>query len=364
MRGIYYIKTTLKSMISNGVVTIAYFILFPILIAAFMAFFQDQVHENPLKLKDIKVQIIDEDDSEMSSKLAEVLKGKDLKEFVNVVNKDADIELVINKGYEKKLLALDKGNIVINKLEDGRELAIDTLKTILDKYHENMYVAISGGNTLELNNISTQSIIDEITIDKVEGANTYEKIIASMLGFVISMLMFNLIQSCYLDISINLDKRINSTPITKLQYLIYDTLALFVYAFIILSAYVFFFRIVGLSFQGKLLDLIIILLTGTTMVVLVAKSISYVFGAKYGKVIGSILFIIPLISGEMFLGEGNKISILSPTHYLNNAFSIYNSTGSIDGTGKWLLIILGVSVAMYLAAIIKASIKRGKSVCV
>ena len=364
MRGLYYIKTTLKSMFSNGVITIAYFILFPILLASFMAFFQDNVHENPLKLKDVKVQISDKDNSEMSLKLAELMRSSDLKEFVNLVDKDADIELVINKGYEKNLLGLDGGNIVINKLEDGRELAIDTLKTILDKYHENMYVVISGGNALELNNISTQSIIDETTIDTVEGANNYEKIIASMLGFVIALLMSTIIQSGYVDISMKLDKRVNSTPITKLQLLIYDTVALFVYAFIILSAYVFFFRIVGLSFKGNILDLIILILTGTTMVTLVSKTVTYVLGANYGKVIGVIFYTIPLISGEMFLGEGNKFSILSPTHYLNNAFSIYNSTVSIDGTGKWLLIILGVSVAMYLAAIIKASIKRGKSVCV
>ena len=49
---------------------------------------------------------------------------------------------------------------------------------------------------------------------------------------------------------LNLDKRINSTPITKLQFLIYDTIALFVYAFIILSAYVFFFRIIFYNFHN------------------------------------------------------------------------------------------------------------------
>ena len=50
MKLIYYTKTTLKGMVSNGAVTLLYYILFPVLLAAFMGFFQKTLMDSPLKL--------------------------------------------------------------------------------------------------------------------------------------------------------------------------------------------------------------------------------------------------------------------------------------------------------------------------
>lgn len=363
MKALYYIKTTLKGMFANGVVTIAYFILFPILLACFMAFFNNLNDENPLKLKALNVQIVDEDNTENSKKLIELLGSDDFKEVVNIVDKKPDVELVIKEGYEKNVLSLNKGDIIINKKVEGMGMSTDTLKVILDRYHQSLYVSIAGGDMENLNRIMESSIVEDITIDTVKTNNPYEKISASMIGFVVTMLIFTMIQGGYADISVNLDKRINATPITKLQYLFYDTIALIVYVFIIISGYIIFFRVAGLSFKGNILDLILLILMGTMLVVSMSKSISTIFGPKYGKIIGTIIFTLPLISGEIFSGEGNKIALLTPTHYLNNAFNLYNLNGNLKGCGKWILIIITMSIIIYSAAIIKAVIQGRKKIC-
>ncbi|GAA0776945.1 ABC transporter permease [Clostridium subterminale] len=363
MKALYYVKTTLKGMFANGVVTIASFILFPILLACFMAFVGSTIDGNPLKLKALNIQIIDKDNTETSKRLVELLESDDLKEVVSIVDKKPDVELVIKEGYEENILYLNKGDIIINKKVEGMGMSTDTLKVILDRYHQSLYVSIAGGNMESLDKIMESSVIEDITIDTLKTNNPYEKISASMIGFVVTILILTMIESGYSDISINLDKRINATPITKLQCLFYDTIALIVYVFIIISAYVIFFRVAGLSFKGNILDLMLLILMGTMLVVSMSKSISTIFGPKYGKIIGSIIFILPLLSVEIFMGEGNKIALLTPTHYLNNAFNLYNLNGNLEGCGKWILIIFTISIIIYSAAVIKEVIQGRKKVC-
>ena len=364
MRALYYIKTTLKGMFSNGLITIAQFLLLPILVACFMSYFQNMTHDNPLKMKLLKVQIINEDNSEISNQLLEFLKNDEMKEIVSIVDKKPEVELIIEKGYGDNVLSLNKGNIIINKRTEGREFAIDTFKVILDKYHKSLYVSLSGGNLNDLNKINTSSFIENETIDILKTNNTYQTISASMIGFVITMLTFSMIQSGYSEVSTNLDKRISSTPITRIQYLFYDTAALLVYSFIIILGYVMFFRLTNLSFKGSLINLMVLVIISAILVVFSAKTISTLFGAKYGKIVGTIMFTLPIISGEMFMGEGNKISLITPTHYLNNAFSLYNLNGNLEGCGKWILLILGISFAIYSLAIIKEGVNWRKRICV
>lgn len=363
MKVLYYIKTTLKGMLSNGVVTIGYFICFPIIIAAFMGFVQSTDSENPLKLKPLKVEIVDQDNTEMSQKLVDWIKSNDIKEIADVVDKDPEVKLLISKGYGEKVINLEAGNIEIDKITEGRELTVDTFKTLLNKYHKNLYVAIQGGDLENLNSLDNNAIIKNITIDIKEGADSYGKMASSMLGFVITMLMFSMIQGGYVESSINLDKRIHATPISKLQYLIYDSIAMVIYALIILTAYVLFFRIAGIAFIGNIPELFILVILGALIAVSMSKCITTLFGVKYGRAIGTVAFIIPVAAGEIFMGEGNSLAALTPTHYLNNAFNLYNLNGNLQGCGKWILIVFATAFVLFLLAIIKVMISRRKGIC-
>lgn len=356
MRLLYYIKTTLKSMVASGAITLVYFIGFPIILAGFMGFVQNTANDTPLKLKSLNIQIIDQDNSEMSKNLVDFLKSDDMKDVVQVIDSKPEAEIIIPEGYEEAILSLNRGEVIINKKEEGYNAITNTLKIILDKYHKSIYVSLSGGSPEELNKIVGTSIIEEEIIDIPKKANTFETTVASMLGFVISMLIFSSIQSGYTDISMNLEKRIKSAPLTRLQCLLYESFALLVYSFIIITGYVLFFRIVGMGFEGDIISLMILVLIASILIVGTVKLIETLFGAKYGRILGGLVFILPLIGGEVFMGKGNTVALLTPTHYLNNAFTLYNLNGNLEGTGKWILIVLTVSVGSFLIAMIKESL--------
>lgn len=353
MRALYYIKTTLKSMFSSILVLIANFILFPILMACFMGFMQSSAGSNPLELKQTSISIIDEDNTEMSQKLKDMLSSEELSKFIEIDDEEPDFDLKIEKGYEEEVLSLQEGKITINKNIKNRELTAQTIKVILDNYHKNLYAVISGDGLGDLNTILNSEIIKNTTIDKIETNNTYEKMATLMISYVISYLMIVLIQSSYSDKSISIDNRMISLPITKVQILIYDSIGVFIYSFVVIVTYVMFFRIIDLGFRGSLISLFVLAIISSIFITAIVKAISTIFGGKYGKIVGSIVFMIPIISGEIF-GFGIKnITVISPTHYLNNAFNLYNMNGNLQECGKWITIVILISAVIYSAAIVK-----------
>lgn len=364
MKLIYYTKTTLKGMISNGVLTILYFILFPVLLASFMGFFQKAITESPLKLKTLKVQINDMDNSNMSKDLIAFLESDDMKELVLITDKKANIEILIPKGYESNVVSLKGGKININKLGEGFNNSTNTLKTILDKYHEGLYINLSGGSNKNLQTITENSVVEKIDINSKKSSTTYEKMAASMISFVISMLILGLIQSNYTESSINFDKRIKSTPITKNQYFYYDSFALLVYSTIIISGYVFFFRIIGISFKGSIFPLITLILTTSILVVSISKCIYTFFGAVYGKVVGILVFTFPILGMvESFTGAGAELRILDPTHYISKLFTLYNLNGNFSLNNKDLVLILCFSLILFMISVLKITLSKGGRRC-
>ncbi len=363
MKLFYFTKTTLKGMLSNVVITVIYFILFPVLLAAFMGFFQNSLNENPLKLSSIKVAITDNDKSNMSKNLISFLKSDEMKDLIEENSEDNDIEIVIPKGYEGSLLSLEKNHIEINKLTDELDNSINTLKTILDKYHQNIYVSLAGGSNEELKNISGKTIIENININASKTSNSYEILSTSMIGFVISMLIFSLIQGSYTESSINLDKRISSAPISKLQYLYYDSFALLIYSSIIISGYLLFFRVIGISFTGKVLPLIQLVLLSSILVVSMSKFVNVLFGANYGKIVGVLIFSIPIIGMEIFTGEGNALKVLAPTHYISKLFNIYNLEGNFNNNIKDFMFIILLSLILFGIANIKIFLSKEGRKC-
>ena len=363
MKLIYYTKITLKGMLSNAAVTVVFFILFPILLAGFMGFMQNSLHENPLKLNILKISITDNDNSNMSKNLVSFLKSNDMKELIEVNTTESNIEIVIPKGYEESVLSLEKNQVKINELKEGFTNSINTLKIILDKYHQGLYVSLSGGSTEALNNITGKSIIENININTSKTSSSYEVLSSSMIAFVISMLIFGLIQGNYTDVSKNIDRRILSTPISKTQYFYYDSFALLIYSSIIISGYVFFFRILGISFTGSLLPLIALILLSAILIVSISKCVYELFGPLYGKVIGGLIFTLPILGMEAFTGEGNALKVLAPTHYITKLFNVYNLNGTFNSNIEDLIFIILLSVILFGVANIKVSLSREGRKC-
>ena len=197
MKVLYYMKTTLKGMFANGLITIAYFVLLPVILAGVMGFMKSSTHDNPLKLKKVTVSIVDEDKTKMSKSLIDFLKSEDMQELVTISDEESNCDLIIKEGYEKNLTSLNKGNIVIKKNNNERKTAIETLKVILDKYHKSMYVGISGGSQEDLERLNDNKAVESIIIDVEENISSYKMMSSSMIGFVVTMLIYGLIEGSY-----------------------------------------------------------------------------------------------------------------------------------------------------------------------
>ena len=364
MRTMYYVKTTLKGMFANGIITIAYFVLLPVILAGVMGFMQGSTHDNPLKLKKVTVSIVDEDKTKMSQSLIEFLKSEDIQELVAISDEDSNCDLIIKEGYEKNLISLNKGNIVIKKNNNERNTAIETLKVILDKYHKGMYVGISGGSQEELEKLSDNKAVESTIIDVEENISSYRMMSSSMIGFVVTMLIYGLIEGSYSKQSVNLSNKIRSTPTSRLGLLISDLATNFIYCFIIMSVYVLFFRFTRVNFTGNIFSLILILGISSLFMSTISMMVLSLFGPKYGKIVGVIMFLIPIASMEMFSGVESILSSFSVTHLIIKVVNWFTLYGTLKGVYSSILILFGLSVIFFIISMIKEIMVKEVRRCV
>lgn len=364
MRTMYYVKTTLKGMFANGIITIAYFVLLPVILAGVMGFMQGSTHDNPLKLKKVTVSIVDEDKTKMSQSLIEFLKSEDIQELVAISDEDSNCDLIIKEGYEKNLISLNKGNIVIKKNNNERNTAIETLKVILDKYHKGMYVGISGGSQEELEKLNDNKAVESTIIDVEENISSYKMMSSSMIGFVVTMLIYGLIEGSYSKQSVNLSNKIRSTPTSRLGLLISDLATNFIYCFIIMSVYVLFFRFTRVNFTGNIFSLTLILGVSSLFMSTISIMVLSLFGPKYGKIVGVIMFLIPVASMEMFSGVESILSSFSVTHLIIKVVNWFTLYGTLKGVYSSILILFGLSVIFFIISMIKEIMVKEVRRCV
>lgn len=364
MKVFYYVKTTLKSLVASGVVTLIYFILFPVILAGFLGFVQDMDSQSDLKLSGVKVEIIDEDESERSRDLKDFLAREELSEVLTLVEEKSDVELIINKGYGENVEALKPGSITLNRKTENFAISTNTLKIVLDNYHKALYVSLSGGDVSKLNGANGKPIIENTLVDKPEKESNFAKMAVSMFGFCVVMLLYGILQSGYADTALNLEKRTIAAPITRVQYLFFDSAGALVYSIVLLSLYVLFFRIIGVTFKGNLLDLFMIIILASIFIMAIAKAITSIFGPKIGKVVSFVVFILPILGGEVFGLGSNAIALMTPTHYINKVLNMYVLNGNLAGSGKWITIVVVTSGVLFSIAIITEAIKGRRRTCV
>lgn len=355
MRLLYYIKTTLTSICSQALIYLASFILFPAFLAGFMGFMHNSTGENPLEYSKLQVKIIDEDKSNMSKNLVEFLESSEMKKFIKVEDKNKN-EIIIPKGYEDLLLSKEAGEIVI-KDKDNKSVT-EILKIILDNYHQNLLLSLQGESSEELNNLLSKETIENIVIDMDKGTNVYETYAVNLLSFVISMLIYNIILSGYLEPSKNLDRRMLSMPIKRSTYFIYDSIAMIIYNSIIIGGYILFYKAIGIAFKGKILPLLIIILVTSLFITTLSKLVSSIFAEKYGKVVGFILFILPIVFGNVFTSGNRGLEKFTPTYYSSKLFNYYTLHGDILGKEMILLTLLLIGIALFIIGFIIEALRK------
>ncbi|MBD7910527.1 MULTISPECIES: ABC transporter permease [Clostridium] len=361
MKLLVYLKTTFKGVIATLVPTLAMFILLPVVIAGVMGFVKSDEGENSLKLKQLKVSIIDEDNSKASNSLIEFLKTDDINKLIEVTNY-GDAYIKIPKGYEESLLLQKDSNIILEESGKGHSV-LSTLKVVIDKYHENLNLVRHGENARELSKILNESFIENEIIDYKKDLTSYELMASTLSEFVISMMILNLIRASYVEVSRNINMRILVTPITRQRVLVYESIGIFFYSFIILLCYTLFFKAFGIAFKGSLLVILEIIIPAALLITTMSKFITCCIGKKYGQVVGIMIFALPILGMEMFTGKGNLLAKFAPTHYITKAFESFSLNGSITGSEKELLWIIGISILLFIIVFIKEGISKGGRRC-
>lgn len=357
MRLIVYLKITLKRYMSNWIASAAIIILLPILLASVMGMLKDGVNKNPLKLNKLEVSVIDEDNSKMSADLVEFLKSDAMKDLIQIVD-EGKADIKIPKGYEESIKEKKENNIILVDKGKGKSV-LETTRLILDKYHKNLYLGESGEKNQELSKILNEDTVETEIIDSKKETNNYELMAASMSGFVIMSLIYNMINASYTPNSENLDRRTIVAPIKRQTVFIYEWLTTFIYGALMLTCYILFFKISKTAFNGSILSILEIVFPSSVFIATVSKFVTTLFGKKYGQAVGLVIFLIPTLSMEMFNGQGNSVSKFVPTHYITKALNTLDTNGNLIGSEKDLIFILGVSVLLFLIIFIKESFTKG-----
>ena len=355
MRLLYYIKTTLNSMYSQALICLASFILLPAFLAGFMGFLENSTGENPLEYNKLKVKIVDEDKSSTSKELIKFLKSSEMKNFIEIGDENKS-EIIIPKGYENLLLSQKSGEIVI-KDKDNRDVT-KVLKAILDNYHQNLLLSLQGESNEELNNLLSKETIENIVIDVDKSTNSYETYAVKLLSLVISMLIYNIILSGYLEPAKNLDKRMLSIPIKRSTYFIYDSIAMIIYSSIIIGGYILFYKAIGITFKGEIIPLLIIILVTSLFITALTKLILSIFSEKYGKVIGFILFTLPIVFGNIFMNGNGRFEKFTPIYYPSKLFNYYTLHRNILGIESILLTLLLIGVVLFIIGFIIEALRK------
>lgn len=345
MRLLYYIKTTLNSILSQALIYLFSFILFPAFLAGFMGFINNSSGENPLEYSKLEVKIIDEDKSNMSKELVKFLESSQMKKLIKIDDKNKN-EIIVPKGYEELLISKESGKIII-KDKDNKSVT-EVLKNILNNYHQNLLLSLDGESGEELNNLLSKDTIENILIDTKKDSNSYETYAVKLLVFVISMLIYNIILSGYLEPSKNLDKRMLSMPIKRSTYFIYDSIAMIFYNSIIIGGYILFYKIIGVAFRGGIIPLMLIILATSLFITTLSKLVSSIFSEKYGKVIAFALFILPTIFGGVFSSANSAFEKFTPTYYSSKLFNYYTLHGDILGKESELVILVLIGVVLFI----------------
>lgn len=364
MKILISIKTTLRGMLASGAITLGYFIGFPVLLAMFMSFIQGSLTEENLTLSKASIVIVDEDKSEMSKNLIDFLNSSAVENIIKIEeqpNKDT-AEIVIKEGYGEQLMAQNKSAIIINAKEELEKNSLEVLKIILDNYHQSIYLSLSGENNENLNSSLQETAVKSSNIFVKDQDNSKGIYVVSMLEFVITMLLFNFIQGAYIQIAKNMDNRVRTTPMSNNEVYFCDFACNFVYTAVIVGAYVFFFMATGISFKGNVLSLLILVLMAALFISSLGLFVTRVFGEKLGKVVGSIMFILPIIGMKMFTGAGNIMANLAPTAYVVKAFETYSIGGVALGQNKYLLMVSGISIILILITLIKINYKKRRPI--
>ncbi|WP_077369131.1 ABC transporter permease [Anaerosalibacter sp. Marseille-P3206] len=384
-----FTKLTVKSMLMNFLPLVLTFSIFPMFLSCVIGYFQKDQFTPSVDMPIMSVHIVDEDDSIQSRNLKQFLNNDQIKSIIEIKEeeKDARYELIIPKGYENSLKLSTDSPIIINTKDKGYQSMGTMLGNIIDKYNEeisqSMYIrkSIDGKDIFpkekeELFNIvnneiyqvyNTNSIKNTIVTTK-RSLSSYEHFSITFLSYMFIMVIMSMVAGEDSQKESGVYNRIMSTSITEVEYFKYNMITSYMFIVFLNCLYVFTYRIAGLSFQGSISILILIILTQSLLATALTGFVLEFFKKKIGLGILNALMIIQLVIGVGYLplqkiGNGFLAKIATdyaPDVLIARAYRNYLIYNNLESIKTNLLLISLISVVILLICTLKVKLKWGE----
>lgn len=353
MRLLMWLYVNLKVVFKQFPMTIIYMLGLPLFIGLLMGNMMTIMFANPNSVEPLIIQIIDEDQSPLSSQLISFLNDESMAPYFTLSDDERASLLVIPDGYEENLLSGRSSELVLEELNTHNYmLSLSVAKSILDQYHEGLGRNLSTDNVEHLALIYDETSLQSIYLETPLALNSTTYYSVGMMSFFVFMMIMNISGASYKSAELGLDKRMYSAPLTRLRMFNYDYLANLLYCVILLSCYVLVYRLLGYSFEGPIPLLILPILATSCFMVSVGSFIGNFFSAKYGNMISLILFFIQIFVGGTFLPT-DSMATFSPSYFITKMFQNYILYGTWESLQTPFLMITGIAFLLYVLTCLK-----------
>ncbi|WP_234121900.1 ABC transporter permease [Clostridium hydrogenum] len=368
----------LKGFIVNWKQVVLAYVLFPLLMAGAMGYFQRDSFEAGAQIDKINISIVDNDNSVSSREFKELFKVKGIKELFNVSNK-GDYIIKIPKGYETKLHELK--NVTIEVYEKKRVSSDDEtiIKKVINEYGKSTGEALAISNKVRklnnseikimYNNISnkinsTKALKDNMLKSK-RNLTSYENQAATLITYMLAMMLMSCSGAHALDKESGRFRRLISCPITKETFFKLDLVCFFVSSLGFGAIYILTFLISDFAFRGvNPINLILILICQSILITSFSGLTIAFLGKEASKLVGIALLYFQMLFGGAFMPIKEvtnstyiELCKIAPGNIVSEAYKnsiIFNTLSSIS---KDLIIMVIISIFMYAISIAKVRIR-------
>lgn len=372
---------TLKGMLVSWKQVLLMYAILPLILSLAMGYFQRDVFKPQTTVDKINITLVDKDNSKASQNFKEIFQSDGIKKLFNITN-DGNYIITIPKGYEDNIINLKDTSIKVDEKSGGSHNNEIILKTIISEYGKGLtessiiFDKINGLSvkdkeklfsdiTDNINKISSEQALKENMMKGEKTLTSYENQAASMISYVLFMMIMGCTACYYKDKENGSFKRLMSTPITRAAFFNLDLVIFFISSFIYGLLYVFTFRVAGFGFKDSNPLIILSILLCQSLLVTSIAGLLIAFANKNNTNIIVILFMyLQVIFGGMFIPAkdvSNKIfttlTKFAPGNIISSVYKSCILFNSFDKIGKNVAIMLLVSIVMYGISILKVKTK-------
>lgn len=391
MKLLAFLKVSIKGIIKEFPAFLLSYGVYPLVLALIMGYTQKDLFTPSINNPIMSVVIQNEDNTVQSKNLVDFISSEEMSKVITVKNsqdENFDYTIRIPQGYEDSLLGNSSTSVIVEAKEKASTTLGHILMSIIDKYNEeisqglvirrnieNMPISAEEKENLilEINNILLKAYATEPIKSNIhtvrKSLNSYEYYSITFLSFAFVIFLMAVVSSDALEKEKGIYHRVMSTSMTRVQYFNYGFASTYFTMIIASLLYVFAYRIAGLSFNGPLVLLLLIVLVQSLMITAAGSLISTIFKNKYGipllqtlliaqMAFGGLLSPITKINSNRIVGFLSKIK---PDILISNTYRNYLLDGTIHSISSYLLIMLGISFILYVLSILAVQMKWGVS---